>query len=547
MARAIVTFARGWQALSVTRSLGRQGIDVYCGEEAPFAPCFFSKYCRGSFIYPSVSREPEAFLDFLEAKVIELKPSGDEPYVLMPVHKETWLIAQHRERFEPYITVPLTTFENMANTHNKGKIAVLAQELGIAIPKTHLFSSIDEVYRRVPEINFPAFLKVREGASGVGIKKVNTPEELTTNFKAFVEGFELDPADYPIVQEFCIGEDHCVTALFDMGRPVATMTYRSVRAFPRETGASALRESVPFPEAEQATARMLEHMNWHGIAELDFRRGPNGEAYLIELNPRFFGGLPQAVASNVDYPHLLYRIACGEHVEAPEVDYSVRTETPVTALLATLDEIANDDEMLARFKGVRDQFRELGHTDVREVHTRLTPLWDAMRKAANPSDLKAFLSEKFEVHSGTMNDILQPDDMRPVLGVLYPLALMLKHGKLSMELLTSEADLEAEKPRLRLRDLLRRPRWRTLWLTAGLFALTAFLMNWEPTAGNVGTVLGWPHRLAEKLLGDVSSLDLGRAVDALKYTLYHALNLGFLYVCAALLLRESRTKHEDQD
>ena len=44
MARAIVTYARGWQALAITRSLGKQGIDVYCGEEAPFAPGFFSKY-----------------------------------------------------------------------------------------------------------------------------------------------------------------------------------------------------------------------------------------------------------------------------------------------------------------------------------------------------------------------------------------------------------------------------------------------------------------------------------------------------------------------
>ena len=54
MARAIVTFARGWQALAITRSLGRQGIEVFCGEENPFAPCFFSRYCQDSFVYPSV-------------------------------------------------------------------------------------------------------------------------------------------------------------------------------------------------------------------------------------------------------------------------------------------------------------------------------------------------------------------------------------------------------------------------------------------------------------------------------------------------------------
>ena len=120
MARAIVTFSRGWQALAITRSLGRQGVEVFCGEEAPFAPCFFSKYCKDSFIYPSLSDDPEAFLDFLEEKVRELKPDGDEPYVLLPVHRETWLIAEHRERFEPHIRVPLTSHDNMVRTHDKG-------------------------------------------------------------------------------------------------------------------------------------------------------------------------------------------------------------------------------------------------------------------------------------------------------------------------------------------------------------------------------------------------------------------------------------------
>ena len=101
MGRVIVTHSRGWHALAMVRSLGRRGIEVFCGEEAPFAPCFFSKYCVDSFQHPSVGQEPEAFVDYMVEKVRELKPEDpDEPFVLMPVHKETWLIAEHRERFD---------------------------------------------------------------------------------------------------------------------------------------------------------------------------------------------------------------------------------------------------------------------------------------------------------------------------------------------------------------------------------------------------------------------------------------------------------------
>ena len=37
MGRVIVTHSRGWHALAMVRSLGRQGVEVFCGEEAPFA------------------------------------------------------------------------------------------------------------------------------------------------------------------------------------------------------------------------------------------------------------------------------------------------------------------------------------------------------------------------------------------------------------------------------------------------------------------------------------------------------------------------------
>jgi predicted ATP-grasp superfamily ATP-dependent carboligase len=541
MARAIVTYSRGWQALAVTRSLGRQGIDVYCGEEAPFAPCFFSRYCKGHFRYPSFAGDPTAFIDFLAEKVRELKPPGDEPYVLMPVHKETWLLAKHRERFEPHIRLPVTSVEKMAEVHDKGRLAVLAEKLDILMPKTLLFRNIDDVYRAVPDLSFPVFLKVREGASGVGIKKCKTPEELTTWFRKFVEGYKLEPESYPLIQEGIDGEDHCVTVLFDHGRCVAKMTYRNVRSFPRETGASALRESVPLPDGEEAAIKLLSHMEWHGIAEVDFRKGTDGRAYLIEVNPRFFGGLPQAMAANVDYPHLLYRIACGETITDPvPVDYRARTETPVTGWLATLDEIARDPELLGRVDRVRQEIEDLGRSGKHDI--RLRPFWDAIKEAANPTDIRAFLKEKFEVHHGTIDDILQSDDPRPVLGILYPLALMLKHGNISMGLLTSEAQLDEQRPRRSFRAQIMKPRWRTLGLTVVLFAVALLLANWEPTRNNIGLVLGWPSRLAARLFGQVQ--DAGTVLGALGGALYGALDLLFLYVCAALILRERKGREE---
>jgi len=550
MPRAIVTYSRGWQALTIIRSLGRQGIEVFCGEEAPFAPGFFSKYCKGSFQYPSPNTQPDEFIDFMVEKVKELKPEDEAPYVLVPVHKETWLFAQHRERFEPHIRLAMTGYENMALVHDKGRLASLAEDLGIRIPPTFRFTDVKELYAKALELAYPVFVKVREGASGVGIKKAETPEELVAVCREFIDGYGLEPDEYPIVQEFVEGNDYCVSALFDHGKCVARMTYHNVLSYPRETGAGALRETVSLPEAEEAAAKLLSHLNWHGIAEFDFRQAEGCEPYLIEVNPRFYGGLHQSVASNVDYPHLYFRIACGEAVETPEVDYEARTEAPVVSLLATLDEIAHDEERLAKLAALRQEGRKLLRTDLKEL--KLRPFLDALKDFAGPGNVKDYLKRMFEVHSDTIDDVLQRDDPKPALGVLYPLALMLKHGKLSMGVVVSEEELTEERPRRSLRTILRRPGWRTIGLTGILFAIGTFLAHWSLTADHLGWILGWPGRLTAKLLGNpVSSdtlMDPGPALKEGVRSLVHVgLNFILLYLIAALILREAKDEEPQQE
>ncbi|RPH43572.1 MAG: biotin carboxylase, partial [Planctomycetota bacterium] len=109
--KAILTFGRAWSALSAARSLGKRGIEIVVGDEYDFAPAGLSKYAVDRFLYPNPDREPEAFLDTLEAVIRRHKPAAGEEYVLMPVHKEAYLIARHRARFEPLIQMALPTIE----------------------------------------------------------------------------------------------------------------------------------------------------------------------------------------------------------------------------------------------------------------------------------------------------------------------------------------------------------------------------------------------------------------------------------------------------
>ncbi len=439
--RAVVTYARGWQSLVATRSLGLHGVEVVTGDEYAMTAASFSRYSIAEFRYPNVTKDPQGFLDALEAAVIKHKPTNpDTPYVLMPVHKETYLIARHRERFEPHIRVPLPDIDHIERVHNKGTLAADAIERGLPVPATWLPTTLAEFEAVADEIPLPAFVKLRESAAGVGIQKVKTREELIATFKDFVNHFKLKEGDYPIIQKAVPGEDYCVTALFDRGTLVTSMTYHNLRAFPAEKGAGVLRETVAAPAMEQITQEILGPLGWHGVAELDFRWDgkPDGQPVLIEVNPRFWGGLIQAVESGWDYPWLLFRLAVDGHVSMEEAGrYDVRTETPLLAFLATLQDMADSERgMEALHAAWNDAKAERARAGKRAA---IKQLFRGLRKTADSRTRFREAKKLLQDHKDNVYDILASHDPLPALGVLYPLAVFLKHGKVNMELLTGES------------------------------------------------------------------------------------------------------------
>ena len=438
--RAIITFSRGWQTLVVTRSLGRRGVEVITGDEYAMTAASFSKYSVAEFRYPNPTKEPDAFLDALEKVVLEHKPEDEiTPYVLMPIHKETYLIARHRERFEPHIRVPVPQIEHIKQVHNKGTLAAYAMQKGLPIPRTWIPENMTHFESIAPQIKLPAFVKLREAASGVGIRKVNTLDVLKTTFKEFVEHFKLKEKDYPIIQQAVDGKDYCVTALFDHGKMAASMTYRGLRAFPAERGATVMRETVEAAEMEKVAAELLGSIGWHGVAELDFRweGTTKTQPKLIEVNPRFFGGLIQSVESGWDYPWLLFQLAVKGHIEhVKPIRTNIRTETPILAFLATLQEIAENDRGMAALADSWEQTKEEFRTGskrqgIRKIYRGMKDYFDVKARYKKARQL-------LDEHKDNIYDVLSHDDPFAALGVLYPLAVFLRHGKVNLELITGE-------------------------------------------------------------------------------------------------------------
>ena len=90
----------------------------------------------------------------------------------------------------------------------------------------------------------------------------------------------------------------------------ATVTYQQLRDYPATGGQATMRVSIRSPAAEAHLQRQLESLARHGVCQADFVvDGTTGTPYLIDPNPRLWGSLAQAIASGVDFPYLIYRMA----------------------------------------------------------------------------------------------------------------------------------------------------------------------------------------------------------------------------------------------
>ena len=114
-----------------------------------------------------------------------------------------------------------------------------------------------------------------------------------------------------MIQEYIPGTNYSVAAICNEGKPRALCCIKVTRAWPPTGGNSCFRETVPIePRMKEYSEKILKALNWYGIAEVEFKLDSRDNTpKLMEINPRFWGSLPVAIKSGIDFPYLLYRLA----------------------------------------------------------------------------------------------------------------------------------------------------------------------------------------------------------------------------------------------
>lgn len=313
-APVLVTDAPSNATLAVVRSLGRRGIPVgVCGFADEFNLAGFSRWASECFTLPSPSRDARGFID----GVGRLLESGKYPIVFPTTERTIQLIAAARDRLPDWVRIPIPDAEALATVVDKERTAALAERVGVPVPRTWCPASAADVAALAPDLPYPVIVKPRQtnflAASGRLAKTDYAIVTAATDLRsAWSTVHRAVPR--PLIQALVRGRGVGVNTLWQGGRPLAWFSHRRLREIDLRGGRSTAAESIACDlRLVDSARRMLAALRWHGVAMVEFKWDEASDRFwLLEINGRFWGSLPLALAAGVDFPYYLYQLAVDE-------------------------------------------------------------------------------------------------------------------------------------------------------------------------------------------------------------------------------------------
>jgi len=353
------------------RSLHRRGVHTVAVSERESPPAFCSRYCDEAVRVPSPERSAAAYRDAL----LDLARREDVRAIVPVREADVYVLSRNRAAFADHVGTPFPAFETLRAVHDRTLLFDRAKRAGVPVPETELLTEVSDwsdpkiiksryavladAYRESP-VAAGATATAQSGDGGTASAEVESESRLVEPPKTAY----LPPGERPDVEDVCAAAGHVplvqayvadtdeysFCAMYDEGEPLATFQHRQIRGFSYSGGTSAFRKSVADPDLEAEGLKLLDALDWHGPADVEFKRDPRtGEFRLMEVNPRFWSSLPFAVQAGVDFPHLYWSHATGRlPTEPPDYDVGVGGHLLVGELSYLLSVVRDDVPLVER-------------------------------------------------------------------------------------------------------------------------------------------------------------------------------------------------------
>ncbi|MBV9427447.1 MAG: ATP-grasp domain-containing protein [Bradyrhizobiaceae bacterium] len=340
-------------ALAVARSLGRHDIPVwFASDDNRLAR--LSRFVRKGLSWPGPNAAGAA--DFL----LELgRRDNLRGWVLIPcADEEARLISQNHAALSQMFRVRTPPWEMMRWAYDKHRMNERAATLGLDLPRSLSAGSRADLLNA--DLRFPVILKpaVKHHGNAFTLAKAWRADDRAALLSLYDDAAALVGANAVVVQELIPGRgaaQFSYAALWDRGRPLASLTARRLRQYPIEFGyTSTFVETIARADVEQAACRFLESLGYDGLVEVEFKHDArDGRLKLLDVNARVWTWIALGGCAGVDFPHLFWRLAMGETLPA------ARGAPGVGWMHVSRDVVASCQEMAAGHLAPRDYLASL--------------------------------------------------------------------------------------------------------------------------------------------------------------------------------------------
>jgi predicted ATP-grasp superfamily ATP-dependent carboligase len=202
-----------------------------------------------------------------------------------------------------------------------------AAEVGIDIPKSVIPTSWVMVEQIAGNFPFPAVMKWPDPNAVASLlsqhdlafekaEHVRNSEEFLVAAKRY-----QSMGCWPMLQEYCPGVGLGQFFFMHQGRAVRRFQHMRVAEWPPEGGFSSVCDGIPlerFQSLQDKSIKLLQKIGWEGVAMIEYRYDAvRDRAVLMEINGRFWGSYPLAVASGAGFG--LYAYTVGTSGVVPEI------------------------------------------------------------------------------------------------------------------------------------------------------------------------------------------------------------------------------------
>jgi protein-tyrosine-phosphatase/predicted ATP-grasp superfamily ATP-dependent carboligase len=291
--------------LSVIRSLGRRGIEIHTGWCPPGSPALASRYIAENHEIRPYVQEDRSWIDDIRSILIDkpfdlVIPCSDK--VIIPLRRGIEEISRHSLIY----LLPDDIYRTVAD---KTRTTVLARSLGVPVPEEIEIQSKENALEAAEIFGFPIILKPVISFSEADpsmrnrVRTARSRAELGKIVETMLLGSRF------IGQKFYEGNGTGIEILAHSGRILFAFQHLRIHE-PVGGGGSSYRKSIPLDgNMLDAVEKMVSALDYTGVAMFEFKSDKDFRSWrLLEINGRFWGSLPLALACGADFPWYLYEM-----------------------------------------------------------------------------------------------------------------------------------------------------------------------------------------------------------------------------------------------